>query len=237
MRKTHYNIWFVAVLGCVLGLFMLASPLFAADEASPSTYSISTDQALEAIAKELHNKGAGDRLEVTITSRANPVLHSANEAMQLHIGFLDYNARSGKWDSELEIVKATDPSQVLTTLSLSGRYDELTEVPVLKMRMHNKDVIQASDIDWENIARDRISRDTILTEDELIGMSPRRTITPGKAIRQTDLMKPIIMEKGAVVRMSFTTPVMNIQTVGEALGEGAYGDTIGVRNLDSQIVV
>jgi flagella basal body P-ring formation protein FlgA len=67
-----------------------------------------------------------------------------------------------------------------------------------------------------------------------IGKEARISISPGRAIKATDLVQATLVERNAIVGMSFVVGGLEIVTEGRALARGAEGDVIDIMNLSSR---
>ena len=60
---------------------------------------------------------------------------------------------------------------------------------------------------------------------------------PGRAIRSTDVRRPVLVEKGSLVTMSLDRPGMSLSARGKALDNGSEGDTVRIANAQSSNIV
>ncbi len=67
-----------------------------------------------------------------------------------------------------------------------------------------------------------------------IGQEARIAISPGRAIKAADLVQATLVERNAVVAMSFVVGGLEIVTEGRALARGGEGDVIDIMNLSSR---
>lgn len=67
-----------------------------------------------------------------------------------------------------------------------------------------------------------------------IGQEARIAISPGRAIKAADLVRATLVERNAVVAMSFVVGGLEIVTEGRALARGGEGDVIDIMNLSSR---
>ena len=111
------------------------------------------------------------------------------------------------------------------------------EVPVLLHRVRPAEIITAADIGWIEVANDRRTNDIVLALDELIGMSPRRAITPSEPVRLMDLQPPTLVARGTYVTMTLQSGPILMTARGRALDDGAAGATIRVLNIDTDRTV
>lgn len=68
----------------------------------------------------------------------------------------------------------------------------------------------------------------------VVGQEARVAISPGRAIKAADLVRATLVERNAVVAMSFVIGGLEIVTEGRALARGAEGDVIDIMNLSSR---
>jgi flagella basal body P-ring formation protein FlgA len=95
------------------------------------------------------------------------------------------------------------------------------------------DKISESDINWLRVPATRVSQNIIDDTQNLIGFTPRRSLRPGELIRANDVEPPRLVEKGAIVSISYAFANMNLSARGRALENGALGETINVLNQRS----
>lgn len=217
-------------------LFLLAAASAAWSQEAPAAADqqvVNSD--VEALLNEaLVEQGAGEKIAATITGRTNTTLYRGNGPLSIAINAVDFDAKTTSFKSTVDVF---DGEQKASTFELVGRYDVMTEIPVLTQRFFKGDLIEASDIATISIPEHRLRKDTVQSADDLIGQTPRRIISEQRPIRIADIEKPRVMKKGDGVQLSFHTPAMEIRTLGVAMQEGATGDTIRVRNSDSQMVI
>ena len=72
---------------------------------------------------------------------------------------------------------------------------------------------------------------------DLIGKVARRTLLPGRAIPLQALDNPRLIRNGSIVKMVYVDGGLWIETDGAALQDGAIGDVIRLRNVDSGIAI
>ncbi len=80
-------------------------------------------------------------------------------------------------------------------------------------------------------------RDAMRRAVKLIGMEAVRTIYRGQPLQETELRKPTLVKRNAIVQMEFAKGPMSISAEGRALDQGGMGDRIRVMNLASRRIV
>ena len=73
--------------------------------------------------------------------------------------------------------------------------------------------------------------------EEAVGQEAKVALYPGRPILVSQIHPPALVERNAVVRMSFASGPLQIVTEGRALERGAAGDPVRVMNLASRQTV
>src|SRR3546814_3624083 len=94
-----------------------------------------------------------------------------------------------------------------------------------------------ADLEWSSMRADRLRRDRITDACWLIGMTPRRAVTPGEPVNMRDLQERIVVEKNSMVTIVLRSGSLMLTARGKALDDGAEGATIRVLNPRSERVV
>ncbi|MGC0153256.1 flagellar basal body P-ring formation chaperone FlgA [Chromobacterium vaccinii] len=94
------------------------------------------------------------------------------------------------------------------------------------------EVLQAEDIAWE--ARPVAEpADLFGQASPPLGLAPRTTVAAGQPLRRRQLQAPLLVKRGAEVRIVARQDGIEVSAAGEALADGRQGETIRVRNLAS----
>jgi len=120
---------------------------------------------------------------------------------------------------------------------VTGKLEQMVEVPVLAKRMMRGDLIREADLNWVEMPQARLARNAVTDAGHLIGMAAKRTISAGKPISQGDIRRPKAVSKGETVTMVLSTPAMRLTTKGTALEPGSLGDSIRISNGQTNTVV
>ncbi len=184
-----------------------------------------------AIEQALRKEGAGEELKVTLFKyREGKAILNSRSPLSMEIDNVTFNANQKTWSATLY---PFDNAKPLAAMVLEGSYDEMIEVPVLTRRFRRDEVITASDIQVKKVESSRIRADTALSMDQMIGLSPRRTLSPDRSIRMAELERPTVIKINDQVTMHYKTDMMELKALGDAMEDGATGDIIRVRNKDS----
>lgn len=70
-----------------------------------------------------------------------------------------------------------------------------------------------------------------------IGRQARIAIYEGREVLPANLISPTLVERNAIVTVTYASGGLSISTEGRALGRGGAGDTIRVLNLASRVTI
>ncbi len=186
------------------------------------------EEALAAsIAEQAPNMVTKGIIEIVLTSSIDHLMVSESTLPSMSVGHMNFDQRSGRFIAAVR-VPANDNTAPLRRLT--GRAYPALDIPVLTRRISPGDKIEEADINWLRLPATRISQNIIDNANDLIGFTPKRTLRPGEPLRGGDIEAPRLVEKGAIVSISYTLGRMNLSSRGRALEEGALGDTIKVLN-------
>lgn len=193
-------------------------------------FEISTKDLEHAAAILLQEQNLAEQIRASVLPSGTPIFYRADHPITLKLVGMQVDTAAKRWQANAHIIADGKTERVTP---VSGRYDELIAVPVLRRQITNRDVIEAADLETQMIASSKLRQDIITEESGLIGHSARRIISAGRAIRAGEVMTPMVITKGANIEMLYRTPYIAIRTSGEALEDGAAGTVIRVKNVDS----
>jgi len=233
--------------GLIFGIcFCLVAPAHATVDSAPAmatpqqqaeqqyVFRLSYGEAEDAIGEALRQKGAGDKVAAFINNRSDKPLFSYGKPLTVEIRGLQFEQNAKRWNASLMFVVGSD---VVSALPVGGTFENMEEVPVLKHEVHGGDVIKQGDVEVRDFPEKQLRGDTITDLSELIGKTPVRTISPSRPIREHEIASPALIKKNGIVEMRYRVPGMQISATGQAMGDGAKGDVIEVRNTTSRKIV
>jgi flagella basal body P-ring formation protein FlgA len=205
------------------------------DSSKTNNFEIKRRDAENAISIALAQQGAAELVEASIVRPVNTVLYKHSSPLKIDIKTLQFDAAAHTWSANLLLTN--DAGEVITALPTSGRWLEMQAVPSVKRNIRAGEVITEDDIELMNYPKARLHDDNVMDMAELVGTTPRRTISNNRPIRKNEVQAPAVVKKGANVTMRFNTPAMSISTIGQALQAGGKGEMIRVKNMDSNAIV
>ena len=145
-----------------------------------------------------------------------------------------YDAATGRFTTLLvATVEGVPPVQV----RLSGRVEEMTELPVPRRAMMPGDVVGADDLQWSRIRAALAGGELVRTLAQAEGQALRHPVQPGQPIRLADLGRPVVVAKGAPLVLRFETPGLQVTAQGVANEPGGIGEQIRVINPYSRAIM
>jgi flagella basal body P-ring formation protein FlgA len=146
-----------------------------------------------------------------------------------------YEPRSGRFDVTLAL-----PGSAIVrgyNLRYAGTIVETIEVPVLNRAFNRNEVVRTADITVERRPRNEVTADTVLDQDNLVGLAARQGLRAGVPLRRPDLVRPEIVKRDELVTMVYKVPGIVLTLRGKAMEGGAQGDTINVTNPQTKRVM
>jgi flagella basal body P-ring formation protein FlgA len=169
--------------------------------------------------------------EIRLHGRQNPL--RVPETAGVTVEDLYFEPSTGRFAATLLAADA----QGAVRIPVAGTAAEMKQIPVPSRMVTAGEVIGEDDIEWMAVRAARLDRNIIAGADALIGKSPRRVLNPGQPVRASDVQRPEVVSKGAMVTMIVTQPGMVLTATGRALRGGGLGETIPILNTQSHRTV
>ncbi len=196
-----------------------------------ASHAVEADEIATLIERTLVAEGYGDRFNVNLSNRSYVLHLPLDQAPSVAIERLQHDARTGYFE-----VSLSAPGLGSDLAPLRGRATAVLEIPVLSSQLPINTEISASDINYIEVAADRLSQGMVLDASELIGMAPHRNVRAGQPVRRSDIGALIVAEQGSRLRIAYQVPGMSLTVIGEALEDGALGEVIRIRNTTTHNV-
>ncbi|MGO1117855.1 flagellar basal body P-ring formation chaperone FlgA [Rhodovibrionaceae bacterium A322] len=142
--------------------------------------------------------------------------------------------RTGRFAATLQLGEEGPNMQ---RVQLNGQSYEMTQIPVLRHRLEDNDVVEAGDLDWMTVRADRIPQGSAIDQEDIIGKAAGRRLRAGKPIRLSDLGEPVTIHKKSAVTILVDHGLMQLTAQGRAMEDGQIGDLIRVMNIQSNKTV
>lgn len=124
---------------------------------------------------------------------------------------------------------------LLFPLDVSFGSQKMMRIPVLKIPLALKSIIQKEHLTERVIPEEKITSQIFTKSSDIIGQEIRSScLKAGAVIRLGDIKKPTLVKRGEMVRIIYQTPKFKIMNQGIAQKEGVYGETISVEIQNSK---
>ncbi len=201
---------------------------------SQAYFNITAADVSKAVAEQLQLQAIVPKANVSMSAGLPATLYSANHPLKLVVHALQVDTNARRWQAQANILAN---GKTETVRPISGTYVALIDVPVLTKQLNRTDVVEASDLSIKSVPESQIRKDTVTDAKQLIGQSPRASISANRPIRTMEISAPLVIKKGDSVQMSYTNPFMSIKANGVALQDGAIGEMIRIKNEKSERAV
>lgn len=195
---------------------------------------IDSDMIRDALRNEITESGVTGTYKLAFTGSMAEMILPLDQPANVEVKSLNVKHDQNRFDAVLVAPSKEEPLQ---TLRVSGALHRMIDVPVLVNTMRKGNVIGVRDIQMISIREKEVRGDMAISADDIIGMTPKRIVLPGKPLKVNDLEYPLIVERGDLVTMLFNEGGMRLTAKGKALENGAKGDLVRVSNSASSRTV
>jgi len=171
-----------------------------------------------------------EAVSVTVDQEAGLRL-DPREAGPLQFARFSLDRATGRFEAEIE---ARDHRGGGKPAVVSGVAAETVETATLLRPLSRGDLLTPADFRIERRPRPAGSEPLAI---DVAGLAARRPLREGQALRESDLMRPQHVQRGAFVTLIYAADGLSLSLKAKALAAGAAGDVISVQNLQSKRVV
>ncbi len=163
-----------------------------------------------------------------------PPMIGAGASATLEASQVSYDVQSGRFTA---LVIIHDGEDDVPALRLSGQIVAMRDAATLARRLAVGAVLTAEDVVPLRVRSAALQGVNPLLPRALIGMALKHEVSPGQPLTQSDVMRPVMVARGATVRMTLDTSGIALTAMGLALESGGIGENIRVQNPTSHAVV
>ena len=153
----------------------------------------------------------------------------------LRLAGLAFDFRTGRFEAQIDVPGSAIAAE--RKFRFAGSAGDSVQAAVLAKPLNKGDVIQASDLSMEQRKRADLTSDMLIDPARLAGLALRRAARSGTLLRETDLSKPDLVERGANVIVTYEQSGIILSMRGKALASGSLGDAVTVQNPQSKKIV
>jgi flagella basal body P-ring formation protein FlgA len=145
-----------------------------------------------------------------------------------------FDPATGRFTTLLSVLAEGVPP---VQMRLSGRVQEMIELPVLRRALVPGEVVGAGDLVWTRLRVGLARGEVVRAAGQAEGQAVRRTVAAGQPIQLADLGRPVIVAKGSPLALSLEGPGITLTAQGVANEPGGLGERIHVTNPYSRAVL
>lgn len=161
------------------------------------------------------------------------------EQLILPTGRLEYQVIPSNQEiigsSNFSIIFSVD-GKIVENCTVRGKLEAITQVVTATTRIRKGDIITAGNLKLTEMDISRVDSPYRLPR-QVIGMQAKRTITAGKPFTTRNLEAPPVVRRGELVRVIAKSGRMQISTTGIATMDARPGDSIRVKNIQSDKLI
>ncbi len=192
--------------------------------------SMNRDEALSAIRAALVAAGASPDCVVEMAGLAAPLIPLSISPRTV-VSQLDYDGRLGRFTALLSVAgDGMDP----VILRVAGLVREMVELPVATVRLAAGTILGHDDVHMARVSAGSVRGEVVRAMDQIIGMQLTHGVQPEQPLLQADLARPIMVRRGALVRLRLESAGLSVTGQAVALEAGSEGERIKVQNPGSR---
>ena len=196
-------------------------------------FPMSRDAALAAVRSALVAAGASPDCAIDLTGFAAPLIPLGGVPHSV-VSQLDYDSRGGHFSALLSIAgEGMEPID----LRVAGQVREMLDLPVATGTLAVGTVLGPDDLRMARVGANTLRGDAIHSAEQAVGLQLTHTIPAGQPLYHNDLTRPLIVRRGALVRLRLESGGLSVTGQGVALESGAQGERIKVQNPGSRTVL
>ncbi len=182
----------------------------------------------------LRQQGGNSEITLLLDNPNQRILLPAEMEGGMTVTNLSHDPRNGRF---IALLAANARGSAEVQAKITGRAIEMAEVPVLSRRMVPGEIVGEDDIEWMAVPADRIARNVVVNQVNIVGMTPRRPVRAGEQLRSGEFQAPIVVAKNNLVSVHLRTERLRLTAQGRALEDGSMGEVIRVMNTASNTVI
>jgi flagellar basal body P-ring formation protein FlgA len=192
---------------------------------------VTAEDITKALAESELKTQISDDAQFKVTNLNEDIIVPGQSEPELKIGATTFNEKTDAFTAEL-IVLHNDT--VIKTVTLNGLATPLAQIPVLKYTMASNTPITAQDLTEISVPKKQLRSDMITSKNELIGMTPKRSLQGNQTILRKDVNPPIMVKRNDIVTIIYKNGPIELSSKARALGAGATGDSVMMMNTTSK---
>ncbi len=192
-----------------------------------------SDRIAQALAGQ-YGFGDAHDIQINFDGDVRTLQVESNVTGEPQVLALSYDARTTRFDVTFDLPESVELRR--QGARYTGTAIETIDAVTVDRPVEHGEVLKASDLTV--VRRPKAEAGTLLTDlTAAVGLAARHQLRPGQPLAAADLMKPQIVQRNDTVTIVFAAPGLTLTLRGQAQDAGAFGDTIGVLNMESKRLV
>jgi flagella basal body P-ring formation protein FlgA len=194
------------------------------------------DQLAGLVRNTLAERNAGldpAKLDIRLLQAPDQVLADPKVHDPIRVDRVEWSQSNGHFTlhATVAVEIGTEP------LTLSGIATEMIDVVALLQPLRRGDILKEEDLDVIRLARNKVPAGALTEADDILGKEARTNIRANAPLARRDFQRPMLVERGEKVTVVYEMAGMKLTSRAQAMEDGAKGDVIDVRNLQSRRIV
>ena len=192
------------------------------------------DDLKTVILDRLKEKGLGADIEISMSGRVRTIHLPTDVEPAIEIDNLVFDPKSARF-----VATVAAPAGDLTARRhrIAGRVHKMVSIPVVSKRLRSGDIIKKHHVEWVRVRKSSVRRDTVLHEEDLVGMAVKRVLRERAPIKLSYVQRPLLVKKNGLVTIQLSSRLMTLTAQGKALQDGSKGEVVQVRNIQSKKLI
>jgi flagellar basal body P-ring formation protein FlgA len=196
-------------------------------------FPMNRDAALAAVRSALVAAGASPDCDVELTGFTAPLIPLGGVPHPV-VSQMQYDGRLGRFAALLSVAgEGMEP----VNLPIAGQVREMLDLPVATATLAVNTVIGPDNLRMMRVPAGTLRADPVRSVEQASGMQLTHTIQTGQPLYTADLIRPRIVQRGALVRLRLESGGLSVTGQGVALEAGAEGERIKVQTPGTRTVL
>lgn len=192
---------------------------------------VDQDMINEALASSELHKSVSDNSEFQVTNLGGPIVIDGLEPVDLTIEKASFDASNETFHAKLVISRNDEK---LKTLNIAGVATPMMNVATLRYPTSANHLISEDDILEIKVPQKKLRAETIVSKNDLLGMTTKRSLLAGQLLSSQDVTPPVLVRRNELVTVVYQNGPVQLSTKARAMSNGVKGDTVTMINTTSK---
>lgn len=172
-------------------------------------------------------------LDITFFRNPGPIHADPSKPSPIHIERVLWSRSDGRFTLFLDV----HGPRGRYPLNVTGYAREMMDVLTLSQPLKRGEIAKPEAFTTSRMARQQVPTNALLSSDAITGLAARNNLRANSPLTRNEFERPVLIARGDKVTVTFELPGMKLTTRGQAMADGAAGDTIDIMNIQSRRIV